>query len=201
MVPLKIARPRIGDIYYEAVPCRVRPRWTVDEPSDRERVGSAAPRHRRREVALMYRTANVARLAGALFLPVFLATGGLLSLLAVGETTTSTWAFGLAVMFPVSAGLLGLARTRSPLQSGSEHALGLVAGVVTLSTAYLGAAATAPPVMRAVAGVGALELLVTALVFSTVGGTVALVDARYVERPETAARLEAQYLDDPVRTD
>lgn len=147
----------------------------------------------------MYRTANVARLAGAVSLLAVLAVWGTLSLLTAGETTVTTWAVGLAAMFPVSALLLGVAGSRPPPRTETEYALGLVVGVVTLSVAYVGAVAADAATVRAVAGVGPLELVVAAVGFALLGGTLALVDARYVERPLTAALLEERHLDDPVR--
>lgn len=152
-------------------------------------------------VALTYRTANVARLAGAATLPTFLAAWGAVSIAAAGETTAATWALGLASMFPVSALLLGYARSRPPPRTGTAYAVGLVAGVVVLSVAYVALVAVDAAAMAAVAGLDPVELTVAAVGSALLGGALALVDARYVERPETATRLEARYLDEPVADD
>ena len=164
-------------------------------------------RRGRRGVVLTYRTSSVARLAGAASLPVFLAVWGGFSLLVVGETTVTTWALGLATMFPVSALLLGASRNRAPPRSGAEYAVGLVvivvtgAGRVTVSVAFVGVGVADSSLVGAVAGVGPVELVAAAVGSAALGGVLALVDVRYVERPETAAVLEARYLDDPVASD
>lgn len=150
---------------------------------------------------MTYRTSNVARLAGAASLFVVLAAWGLLSILAAGETTVSTWAVGLASMVPVSALLLGVAENRSPPRTGMEYALGLLASVVTVTVAYIGFAAVDYATLRAVVTLDPLQLLAAAAGFALLGGLLALVDLRYVERPLTAALLEERYLDEPVRGD
>jgi hypothetical protein len=152
----------------------------------------------------MYRTSNVARLAGAVSLPVFLAGWGLAFSLVAGETTVSTWALGLASMFPVSALLVVAAGSRSSSRprTGFQYAVGLVASVVAFSTAFLGAVAVADyAAVGALAGLGALELAGVGTAFALFLVILVLVDARYVERPVTAAMLEDRYLDDPVRDD
>jgi len=149
----------------------------------------------------MYRTSNVARLAGAVSLLAFLAGWGLLFLLASGETTVTTWALGFAFMFPISGLLASLAQHRSPPRTGTEYAMGLVASVVTLSVSYIGVVILDYPVVRAVAGFDSLELVSAAVVFALLVGVLAFVDVRYVERPDTAARLEERYLDRPLRSD
>ncbi|QLH81880.1 hypothetical protein [Halosimplex pelagicum] len=149
----------------------------------------------------MYETNAAARLAGAAALLVALAVWGLASVLAGGETTASTWALGLAVMFPVGALALGYASERPASALGAEYALGLVVAVATLSVAYLAALAVGFPPAAARPDVTALELGVAAVGSALLAVTLAVVDARYVERPATAARLEARYLDDPLGDD
>ncbi|WP_415380746.1 hypothetical protein [Halosimplex sp. TS25] len=149
----------------------------------------------------MYETTAVARLAGAVALLVSLAVWGLLSVLAVGETTASTWALGLVVMFPVSALALGYARDRTPPRVGSEHALGLAVAVAAVTVTYLGALAVDFSPVDALVEATPLELVVAAVGFALLTAALAVVDARYVERPATAARLEARYIDDPIADD
>ena len=149
----------------------------------------------------MYQTSTVARLAGAVSLPVFLACWGFLYLLASGETTVNTWAIGLASMFPISAILITLACNRSPPRTGIEYAIGLVGGVVILSVTYVGLVVADYSLMRAVARFNSLELLAAAIIFALLGGILAFVDARYIERPITAAMLEERYLDEPIVKD
>ncbi|QLH77343.1 hypothetical protein HZS55_08580 [Halosimplex rubrum] len=149
----------------------------------------------------MYETNAAARLAGAAALLVALAVWGLVSVLAGGETTASTWALGLAVMFPVGALALGYASERPASALGGEYALGLVVAVATLSVTYLAALAVGFPAVAPILGATALELVVAAVGFALLAAALAVADARYVERPATAARLEARYLDDPVGDD
>jgi len=151
----------------------------------------------------MYRTPNVARLAGAVSLPVFLAGWGLLFSLVGGETTVTTWALGLATMFPLSALFVGVTsdRSRSRPRTGLQYAVGLVASVVAFSLAYLAVAVVDYTAVGVLAGLGWPELVATGVAFTLVVGVLAFVDARYVERPVTAALLEERYLDDPVRDD
>jgi len=149
----------------------------------------------------MYETNAAARLAGAVALLTSLAVWGLASVLAAGETTASTWALGLAVMFPVGALALGYASERPSSAIGSEYALGVVVAVAAASVAYLAALAVDFPPVDAVVAATALELLVAAVGFALLTAALAAVDARYVERPDTAARLEARYLDDPIGDD
>jgi hypothetical protein len=149
----------------------------------------------------MYETTAVARLTGAVSLLVALAVWGLGSVLAAGGTTASTWALGLAVMFPVSALALGYAGGRTPPRAGSEYALGLVVAVAAASVAYLAALAAGLPLAATLVGTNPLALLAAAVGFGLLAAALAVVDARYVRRPPTAARLEAWYLDDPVGDD
>jgi hypothetical protein len=149
----------------------------------------------------MYETTAVARLTGAVSLLVALAVWGLGSVLAAGGTTASTWALGLAVMFPVSALALGYAGGRTPPRTGSEYALGLVVAVAAASVTYLAALAAGLPLVAPLVGASPFELLVAGTGFGLLATTLAVVDARYVRRPPTAARLEARYLDDPVGDD
>ncbi|WP_255151113.1 hypothetical protein [Halorarius halobius] len=148
---------------------------------------------------MTYRTSNVARLAGAASLLAALAGWGYLSHLTAGETTVTTWAVALAALFPVSALLLGAAGSRSPPRTGTAYAVGVAAGVTILSVGYLGAVTADYATVRTLAAVESLELGVAAVGFTLVGGTLALVDHRYVERPVTAALLEERHLDDPSR--
>lgn len=152
-------------------------------------------------VAVTYRTSTVARLAGAASLPAILAVWGVGYLLLAGETTVTTWALGLAVLFPASALLLGVAGNWPPSRPGVEYALGLLGAVVTLSVAYIALAATGSVGLAPLVGLGPGELLVVGAVSALLGGALAVVDVRYVERPATAARLEERYLDEPVRGD
>ena len=147
---------------------------------------------------MTYRTANVARLAGAISLPVILAGWGLVFLFLDGETTVTTWALGLASMFPVSGLLVAVTGERSVPRSGLQYAVGLVVSVVVLSVAYLGVALANSAVIRSFAGVGLPALITVGVLCSLVGVVLAFVDLRYVERPLTAALLEERYLDDPV---
>ena len=149
----------------------------------------------------MYQTSNVARLAGAVSLPVFLAGWGFLYLLASGETTVNTWALGLASMFPISALLISIARNRSPPRTGIEYAIGLVGSVVILSVTYVGLVVADYSLMRAIARFNSIELFAAAVIFALLGGILAFVDAKYVERPITAAMLEERYLDEPIERD
>jgi len=148
----------------------------------------------------MYQTATVARLAGAMSLFVILATWGLGYLLVSGETTSATWALGLASMFPASAIVLSVVDTRFP-RSGKEYAIGLVVGVVGLSVTYIGVASVDYALVSAIATFDPLELVVAALSFGLVVGALALVDRHYVEHPPSAALLEERYLDEPVSDD
>lgn len=152
---------------------------------------------------MTYRTANVARLAGAVSLPVFLAGWGLLCWVVAGETTATTWALGLAFMFPVSALFVAVAgnRSRSRLRTGLQYAAGLLTSVVVFSIAYLGVTAVDSAAVDTLASPGSLELVAVGVVFALLVGLLAVVDARYVERPVTAAVLEDRYLDDPVGDD
>lgn len=150
---------------------------------------------------MTYRTSNVARLAGAVSLPVFLAAWGLFSVLLTGETTVSTWALGLASMFPVSALLVAATGNRSLPRTGLQYAVGLVASVAVVSVAYLVLVVAEYAAIGTIASLDTLELVAVALVFALLGGALALVDVRYVDRPVTAARLENRYLDHPVRDD
>lgn len=149
---------------------------------------------------MTYETPTFARLAGALSLLVALSTWGLLSLLVVGETTVTTWALGLAALFPASAVVLGVVAPRFP-QAGKQYAVGVVVGVVTLSLTYIGVAAADQSLLGAVAALDSLELLAGALAAGVVVGTLAVVDRRYVEHPPSAALLEARHLDEPIGDD
>jgi hypothetical protein len=146
----------------------------------------------------MYRTPNVARLAGALSLPVFLVLGGLLSLVVVGETTATTWELGLASMVPLSALFLVATQYRSPPRAGTQYAVGLVGCVVAVSVAYVTGALVDYATVRSLAGFAPIELLAAGSAFALLGGALALVDVFYVERPDTATVLEERYLDDPL---
>lgn len=147
----------------------------------------------------MYQTATVARLAGAISLVVILATWGLLALAVAGETTATTWALALASMFPISALVLGVVEARFPRTA--EYAVGLVVGVVALSTAYLGVVAADDSLIEPVAAFGPVELLAAALGCGVLVGLLALVDQRYVEHPPSAALLEERHLDEPISDD
>jgi hypothetical protein len=131
-------------------------------------------------------------------LPVFLAGWGLLVLLVAGETTATTWALGLASMFPVSALLVAATGARTLPRTGRQHAVGLVASVAVVSTAYLGVAFADRSVIGVLRGLGPVELVAVGVTFALIAGAVALVDARYVERPITAPVLEERYLDESV---
>ena len=148
----------------------------------------------------MYRTANVARLAGAVSLPVFLAGWGLCFLFVAGETTVTTWALGLASMFPVSALFLAATGDRHRPRTGRQYALGLVVSVVGISVAYLGVAIADQAAISVFRGLSVVEVIAIGIVFALFAGVLALVDLRYVERPVTAAMLEERYLDRSVRT-
>jgi hypothetical protein len=130
-------------------------------------------------------------------LPAFLAAWGLLSLSVVGEVTASTWALGLAAMFPVSALLVAATGERVRHRTRRQYALGLVGGVVVLSVAYLGVAAVDDAPLRGLVGLNTLEVSIVGAAFALFGTALALVDSRYVEHPLTAALLEDRYLDDP----
>lgn len=149
----------------------------------------------------MYRTSNVARLAGAVSLLALLAVWGLVCLLALGETTATTWALGLAFALPASALSLAGAQSRAVPRAGTAYAVGLVAGVVVLSVSYVGVALAEYAAIRALAGVGPLGLVAGAAGFGLLGGALTLVDVLYVERPVTAALLEERYLDRPTGGD
>ncbi|MFB6139679.1 MAG: hypothetical protein ABEJ26_04510 [Halosimplex sp.] len=150
---------------------------------------------------MTYETTAVARVAGALSLFASLAVWGLLSLLATGEVTVTTWALALAVMFPLSALAFGYADDRTPLGRGSEYALGLLVCVIAVSVLYLAAVAVDLTVVGALTGAGPVGLAAAAVGVALSAAALAAIDVRYVERPETAARLEARYLDDPVGDD
>lgn len=149
----------------------------------------------------MYRTSNVARLAGAVSLPIFLAVWGLFSLFLVGESTVTTWALGLASMLPIS-GLLAAATDGRPLpRTGFQYAVGLVASVVIFSVAYLGIVIVDHAVIGILHDLGWFELIAIGVTFGLFAGVFTLVDLRYVERPVTAAMLEERYLDEWARTE
>ena len=150
---------------------------------------------------LTYTTSNVARLAGAVGLLVVLAAWGIVTLSVTGELTVSTWAVGLAGMFPVSALLLVMTAERAPPRSGTAYAAGLAASVVVLGVAYLAVALTGPSTLHLLTGLTQPQLVAGATSGALVGGCLALVDAHYVERPQTAALLETQYLDAPLESD
>ena len=150
---------------------------------------------------MTYRTSNVARVAGAMSLLVFLAGWGLLSLFVAGETTATTWALGLACMVPVS-GLFVAATDNRPLpRPGLQYAVGLVASVLILSVAYLSAVVFDYATIGALTGLNSLTLAALGVGAALLGGGLTLVDRRYVERPVTAALLEERYLDDPIDGD
>ena len=146
----------------------------------------------------MYRTRTVARLAGALSLPVFLAVGGLLSLALLGETTATTWELALASMIPGSALVLVATQYRSPPRAGTQYAVGFVGSALTVSVAYVGGAFVDYAAVRRLAGFAPLELVAVGSAFALLGGALALVDIFYLERPDTAALLEERHLDDPL---
>lgn len=146
----------------------------------------------------MYRTSNVARLAGAAALLALLALWGLGARLLAGETTLSTWAIGFAVTVPLSALLVGVGDRGPPPRDGREYAVGMVAAVLPLSVAYVVAATADRPLTSALAHFDAPELVAAAVLFALLGGALALADLLYVERPETAAVLEARHLDEPL---
>ena len=146
-------------------------------------------------------TAAVARVAGAVALFASLALWGFCVSLVTGETTTTTWALGLVAAFPLSALALGYTGNRAPPRDGSEYALGLLVCVSTVSVLYLAALAVDLPLVAVLAGATPLGLAAAAAGFGLLAAGLAVVDARYVERPDTAARLEARYLDDPVGDD
>jgi succinate-acetate transporter protein len=145
----------------------------------------------------MYRSRNVAHLAGATGLPVLLAGWGLVTLLVGGEVTASTWALALGLALPLSVFLLLVVRDRPLLGLETAYAAGFVGGVLVTTAGYLGLAVVAGDALRALARVGALELVVVAAVFGAGGGLLAFVDVKYVDRPRSAVFLEAEYLDDP----
>ncbi len=136
-------------------------------------------------------------MAGAVALLGVLAVWGLLSLLVGGETTATTWALGLGVMYPVSA--LSVAGTDT--EPGRQYAVGLAAGVVVLSVAYLGVGVVDYTLVESLAGFDPLELVAVSVVAALLGGGLGLVDVTCVERPVTAAALEERYVDDPVDGD
>jgi hypothetical protein len=146
-------------------------------------------------------TQNVARLAGAAGSVVLLAAWGLLTVAVGGEPTASTWALGLALMFPVSVLLLGVSANGTPPRSGMEYAIGLLVAVAVASLAYLGVVLTNATLVRAVSDIGLVELAAGASGFAVLVVVLVYVDLRYVERPLSAATLEDRYLDDPVRAD
>ena len=148
---------------------------------------------------MTYRTSNVARLAGAVALPILLAGWGLFSVFVGGETTATTWALGLAAMFPVSGLLVAATGERPVPRSGLQYAVGLVVSVVALSVAYLGVAITDSAAIRTLAGLEPPTLVTVGVLCSLFGAALTFVDVRYVERPLTATLLEERYLDDPLK--
>jgi hypothetical protein len=145
----------------------------------------------------MYRSRNVARLAGAMGLPVVLAAWGLGSLLLTGETTVSTWAFALGFTLPLSGLLLALVSERPVPGVEPAYAVGLLCAFGVTTALYLTLVTVAPGTLVVLGALGALELVVVAALAACCGGLLAFVDVRYVDRPRSVALLEAKYLDDP----
>ncbi|WP_255197159.1 hypothetical protein [Halorarius litoreus] len=144
----------------------------------------------------MYRSPNLARLAGAVSLPAALALWGLGYLFIVGETTVTTWALGLTFAFSATVVLVVAVRER-PEPTGTEYVDGFMLAVVALAVTYLGLLAFDLSLVRAVASVGRQELLAVLVSFGLLGSVLATVDRRYVDRPESARALEASYLENP----
>lgn len=146
----------------------------------------------------MYRSRTVARLAGAMGLPLVLAGWGLVTLLVTGTVTVSTWALALGFTLPLSALLLLVVRERPVPGLEPAYAVGLLAAFAATTAVYLALATVARDALAAaLAGVGPLELVAVAGLAACCGGVLTLVDLRYVDRPRSAVLLESEHLEDP----